>query len=222
MASIVSVQVIDSGGTRLVITLIVKLSCWQIAVEKIGRMHVKFAMMVKVIWKNRNNIDWNYVREGISILGLRAYFNWQDWFATQDTHERNNSNQNSFVWSLPAEGVAWNIGSMSSIEAGTLALKEVVQHVVTMNLDYMIFESDSQVFTQGIHSIATDSSKFNFILLSIKRLLAFISNFEVKFIKRQTNMVADPLVKAVNSWSRRSIVNVIPSCTNFHLINDMS
>ncbi|XP_058782963.1 uncharacterized protein LOC131657600 [Vicia villosa] len=92
-----------------------------------------FAMMVEVIWKNRNNIVWNYVREG----------------------------------------VAWDIGSMSSIEAGSLALKEVVQHVVTMNLDYVIFQSDSQVVTQGIHSIATNSSEFNFILLSIKRLLAF-------------------------------------------------
>ncbi|XP_058777575.1 uncharacterized protein LOC131651865 [Vicia villosa] len=164
------------------------------------------------------------------------HFAMMDWFAAQDNHEKNASNQISVVWSPPAEG--WvkcnadagfnrtyrstNRGCMSSIEAETLALKEVIQHVVTMNLDLVIFESDSQVVIQGIHSTATGSSEFNFILLSIKCLLDFIPNFEVKFIKRQPIMVTDSLVKAANSLSRRSIVNVIPPCIDFHLINNMS
>ncbi|XP_058742161.1 uncharacterized protein LOC131614614 [Vicia villosa] len=139
----------------------------------------RFSMMVEVIWKNRNNIVWNNEREGLSRLGLQTYFNWQDWFAAQDNHERINGNQISLVGSPPVEGlvkcnvdagfnrphrstnrglcfrdnmgrfitagVAWDIGSMSSREADALALKEAVQHAVILNLDHVIFESDSQV-----------------------------------------------------------------------------
>ncbi|XP_058776331.1 uncharacterized protein LOC131650640 [Vicia villosa] len=216
----------------------------------------RFAMMVEVIWKNRNNIVWNNEREGMARLGLQAYVNWQDWFTTQIAQERSNSNHLPVVWSPPADnwvkcnvdadfnksyrstnrgwffrdnlgrfitaGIAWDIGSMSTIEAEALALKEVVQHAISLNLNFVIFESDSQVVIQDIHSNVSGLSEFNLILLSIKCLLALIPNFEVKFIKRQANMVADTLVKAVNSWSRRSFVNVIPPCIDFPLINDMS
>ncbi|XP_058741428.1 uncharacterized protein LOC131613804 [Vicia villosa] len=88
-------------------------------------------------------------------------------------------------------GIAWDIDSMSTIEAEALVLKEAVQHAISLNLNFVIFESDSQVVIQGIHSNVSSLSEFNLILLSIKRLLALIPNFEVKFIKRQANMVAD-------------------------------
>ncbi|XP_058759792.1 uncharacterized protein LOC131633093 [Vicia villosa] len=193
----------------------------------------RFAMMVEVIWKNRNNIVWNNEREDMSRLGLQAYVNWQDWFTAQVAQERSNNTHLPVVWFPPVDnwvkcnvdvgfnsayrstnrgwcfrdklgrfitaGTAWDIGSMSTIEAEAIALKEAVQHAISLNLNFVIFESDSQLVVQGIHSNVSGLSEFNLILLSIKRLLALIPNFEVKFIKRQANMVADTLVKAANS-----------------------
>lgn len=43
------------------------------------------------------------------------------------------------------------------------------------------------------------NSEFTFIINYIKLLLLDVSNFEVKFAKRQANMVAHTLAKASNS-----------------------
>ncbi|XP_058741168.1 uncharacterized protein LOC131613523 [Vicia villosa] len=119
-------------------------------------------------------------------------------------------------------GVAWDKGITSPIEAEALALKEAIQTAITMNLNNVIFESDSQVVIHAINSTVTGKSEFNIIITAIRRLLSLVTNFEVKFIKRQANMVVDSLVKAANSWSRRSFVNVAPPCIDIYLVNDMN
>ncbi|XP_058776172.1 uncharacterized protein LOC131650483 [Vicia villosa] len=176
-------------------------------------------MTIEVIWKNRNNIVWNNDREGFSRMGLQAFFNWQEWFTAQDNQNRSSNAHTPVNWSPPSEGwvkcnvdagfnktyrstnrgwcfrdamgrfimtgIAWDIGNLSPLEAEALALKEAVQHAVSLNMNCVIFESDSQLVSKA-------------------------------------NMVADSLVKAANSRSRRNIFNVIPPCNEVHLINDMS
>lgn len=88
---------------------------------------------------------------------------------------------------------------MSIIEAEAMSLKEALQKAINMNSDCVIFESDSQVMAQAIHSNATGSSKSSIMVLSSKWLLKSLPNFEVKFIKRQVIMVAQLLAKATNS-----------------------
>ncbi|XP_058765369.1 uncharacterized protein LOC131638841 [Vicia villosa] len=119
-------------------------------------------------------------------------------------------------------GVAWDTGLISPLEAEALAMKEGIHNAIAMNLTKVIFESDSQVVIHGINSMVTGNFEFNTIIMSIQRLLSSVTNFEVKFIKRQANMVADSLVKAANSWSRRSIVNVNPPCIDTLLFNEMN
>lgn len=80
-----------------------------------------------------------------------------------------------------------------------MALKEALQSVISVQLNNVTFESDSQLVIQAIHSEHVRMSKFCLILLFIKSLLYLFSNFEVKFIKRQVNSVAHTLAKAVNS-----------------------
>ncbi|XP_058763713.1 uncharacterized protein LOC131637140 [Vicia villosa] len=140
-------------------------------------------MAIKIIHvfkqKTRGNKAHMALKIDISKLACKPIFIGK---IAHDTHERNTNNQISLVWSPPVEGwvkcnadadfnrthrstnrgIAWDIGSMPSLEVEALALKEAVQHVVTMNLDYVIFESDFQVVIQGIHSTATGSSEFNF------------------------------------------------------------
>ncbi|XP_058747062.1 uncharacterized protein LOC131620054 [Vicia villosa] len=178
----------------------------------------RFAMVLENLWKSRNNIVWNNNRKDLARIGIQAYYNWFDCFNVQDVHVLNIDSQFPLVWTPPAvgwlkcnvdagfnnhyqtmnrawclrdnlgrfivAGVAWDKGITSPIEVEALALKEAIHIAITMNLNNLIFESDSQV--------------------------------------RQANMVADSLVKAANSWSRRNFVNVVPPCIDIHLVNDMS
>lgn len=60
------------------------------------------------------------------------------------------------------------------------------------------------------------------IISCIKNLLLYNANFEVKFVKRQTNSVAYLLAKLVNSWTRHSVFHLIPQCIEQYLSNEMS
>ncbi|XP_058770455.1 uncharacterized protein LOC131644078 [Vicia villosa] len=193
----------------------------------------RFAVMMEVLWKNRNNVVWNNDRGDISRLGLQAYFNWHDWFAAREVQDIPNGVQIPLTWSPPAvgwikyntdagfntshnstnkgwcfrnnigsfitAGIAWDVGTMSIVEAEALALKEAMQHAISLNMECVIFESESQVVVQAVNSNDTGCSELSFIFLSIKRLLVSFPNFGVKFVKRQVNMVAHSLTKAVNS-----------------------
>ncbi|PNY00942.1 cytochrome p450 [Trifolium pratense] len=45
-----------------------------------------FAMLIWVLWNNRNNIVWNETSESGRTLGLKARHMWEDWFAVQQVH----------------------------------------------------------------------------------------------------------------------------------------
>lgn len=68
-------------------------------------------------------------------------------------------------------GILWDIGLLSTIEVEVLAIKEAVQTVIQLQLDYVIFENDSQTVVQAIHINYGDSSKLSLIVLSLKSLL---------------------------------------------------
>ncbi|XP_058733989.1 uncharacterized protein LOC131605677 [Vicia villosa] len=119
-------------------------------------------------------------------------------------------------------GTAWDGGTLSILEAGALALKEAIQGVITQHLGHVLFESDSQLVVQSLRSNAHGTSEFNFIISSIKLLLLDFPHFEVKFVKRQANLVAHTLAKAANSWTRRMLFDEIPPCIFSHLNNEKS
>lgn len=118
-------------------------------------------------------------------------------------------------------GVAWDPGTLPVIEVEALALKEAIHEAIDLHLENVIFESDSQRAIQAIHSNHTGGSEFNFIIKSIKTLLHVSPNFEVKFIKHQANSIAHSLRREANSWSRRSVFNLIPLCIEQYLINKL-
>ncbi|XP_058762257.1 uncharacterized protein LOC131635640 [Vicia villosa] len=113
----------------------------------------RFAVVLDVIWKNRNDLIWHNEKEEATKLG-----------------------------------VAWDIGTLSILEAEASAIKEAIEGAIAMHLEKVIFESDAQ---------------------------------QVKFIKRQANLVAHSLAKAANSWTRRSVINSIPPCIQPIILNEM-
>ncbi|XP_058746610.1 uncharacterized protein LOC131619538 [Vicia villosa] len=181
----------------------------------------RFAVMLDVIWNNRNNAIWNNESEEASKLGQQAFYRWQDWFSAQNGEQSGESAQPQLIWVPPDTGTAWDSNLLPVVEAEAVALQEAIHGAIENQLDKVIFESDSLRVVQAIHSNHSGNSEFSVIILSIQRLLQCYSNFEVKFIKRQTNMVAHSLAKAANSWSRRSNFNVPPPCIEHILINEM-
>ncbi|XP_058732899.1 uncharacterized protein LOC131604480 [Vicia villosa] len=119
-------------------------------------------------------------------------------------------------------GTAWDNSNFSVLEAEASALKEAIHSVIMFHNAPTIFESDSQQVVQALTSNKPGSSEFSSIINSIKLLLLDFPYFEVKFIKRQANMVAHTLAKATNSWSRRCMFDVIPPCITLYLINESS
>ncbi|XP_058776491.1 uncharacterized protein LOC131650796 [Vicia villosa] len=144
----------------------------------------------------------------------------------QNIREPQLDNGEVVTWNPPPFGsfkcTAWDSSTFSVLEAEALALKEAIQSVIMLHNAPTIFESDSQQVVQALSSNTPGSSGFISIINSIKSLLLDFPNFEVKFIKRQANMVAHTLAKAANSWSRRYMFDVISPCITFYLINESS
>ncbi|XP_058784473.1 uncharacterized protein LOC131659278 [Vicia villosa] len=162
----------------------------------------RFAVMMDVLWKNRNDFIWHNEKEEAPKLGMITFRNWHDWLTAQRTQGRENNVQNITNWNPPAEGwlkcnvdagfnshvgttnrgwcirdkrgnfiiagVAWDIGTLSILEAEAYALKEAIEGAITLHLDNIIFESDSQQVVQAIHSDHEGGSEFSLIIMSIK------------------------------------------------------
>ncbi|XP_058751093.1 uncharacterized protein LOC131624131 [Vicia villosa] len=164
----------------------------------------------------RDLVQWNPHSSGCFKCNVDAAFNQRVGSTDRGWCIRND--HGNFI----AAGTAWDMCNFSVLEAEALALKEAIQASSTFHNAPMIFESDSQQVVKALGSNSKGSSEFITIINSIKSLLLDFPNFEVKFIKRQANMVAHNLAKAANFWSRRCLFDVIPPCITFHLINESS
>ncbi|XP_058783650.1 uncharacterized protein LOC131658361 [Vicia villosa] len=128
----------------------------------------RFAVMMDVIWKNRNDFIWHNEKEEASKLGMIAFHNWQNWLTAQRFQGRENTHQNITSWNPPMEGwlkwnvdagfnnhfgptnrgrcvrgkqgnfiiagVAWDIGTLSILEAEASALKEAIEGPIALHL----------------------------------------------------------------------------------------
>jgi hypothetical protein len=65
-------------------------------------------------------------------------------------------------------------------------------------------------------------SEFHALVYLIKSILVLHSNFEVKFVKRQANMVAHTLARVACSWASHRIFEICPPYIDSTLNNDMN
>jgi len=94
--------------------------------------------------------------------------------------------------------------------------------ILTNIWDQVVFESDSATIVQAPSSPGHGDSEFYAIIYSIIYQLSLHSNFEVKFVRRQANMVAHTLARAVCYWASHRIFYSYPSCIEHLLIKDNS
>jgi ribonuclease HI len=107
-------------------------------------------------------------------------------------------------------------------EGEALALLEALREAIARGWSNVVFESDSKVVVDAVHSNFQGNSELSSLISSIKLLLLCHSNFEVKFTKRQANTAAHTLARAACSWPRRMFFNSVPLCIEPLIINDMS
>jgi hypothetical protein len=72
-------------------------------------------------------------------------------------------------------------------------------------LDMVQFESDSHGLSEAIRIRHNGISEFSLIVADITQLMLSCVNFEMKFIRRQANMVVHALAPEANS---RAIVSI--------------
>jgi ribonuclease HI len=93
----------------------------------------------------------------------------------------------------------WFEGNCSVIEGEAIALIEALKAMQLRNIQQVQFETDSKIVADAILHQNGGLSEFCLLIRHISNLLLSNENFSVKFIKRQANMVAHTLARAVIS-----------------------
>jgi ribonuclease HI len=111
---------------------------------------------------------------------------------------------------------------LNTLEGEAMAIKEAMSELMLRGFSNVIFESDSKIAVDAISSRHVGISEFSVLISDIKSLLDANSNFEVKFVKRQANMVAHSLARAAYSMTSHNIFEIIPRCIVNYLMNEMN
>ena len=86
--------------------------------------------------------------------------------------------------------------------------------------DRIVFESDSATLVQTLLYSGHGDLEFYAIVFNIIYQLSLHSNFKVKFVRRQANMVAHTLARGACSWANHRIFYSYSSCVEHWMIND--
>ncbi|GAU45948.1 hypothetical protein TSUD_238520 [Trifolium subterraneum] len=109
----------------------------------------------------------------------------------------------------------------TSVEGEAWALLLAMEEARHRGLDRVQFESDSKVLVEAIHMQRRDNSEFLSIVHDILSFMSSFINFEVKFVRRQANLVAHTFARAANSWASFHRFEIIPVCIEHLVFNEM-
>ncbi|GAU32086.1 hypothetical protein TSUD_53540 [Trifolium subterraneum] len=115
----------------------------------------------------------------------------------------------------------WQQTMISSVEGEACALLLAMEEARHRGLDRVQFESDSKVLIEAIHMQRRGNSEFLSIVHDILSLMSSFINFEVKFVRRQANLVAHTLARATNSWANFHRFENILFCIEHLIFNEM-
>lgn len=111
---------------------------------------------------------------------------------------------------------------MTVLEGEAMALLEVIQFAEQNGWEKVVFESDSATVVNALSSHRRSDFEFQAIISCIVAKLVLHSNFKLKFIRRQANMVARTLARAAYSSASRRVFEFYPPCIEQYVINDIS
>ncbi|XP_073295662.1 uncharacterized protein [Primulina huaijiensis] len=110
-------------------------------------------------------------------------------------------------------------GRVGIEDAEEMAFKEALSWVEGMNVQDVIFESDSKVVVEAINLEREDDSEFGAIISECREVLRQRPSFSVCFTRRQAIKVAHNLARASCFYARHSIWNTPPDFI-FDVLNE--
>jgi ribonuclease HI len=115
----------------------------------------------------------------------------------------------------------WQQLILSTEKDEAWTLLQVMNGAKHRGLERVQFESDSQVLVEAIRTKQRSNSEFLSIINDIILVMLSCANFEVKFIMRQVNSVTHTLARAANSWTSFHRFEIILSCIELLIINEI-
>ncbi|GAU15596.1 hypothetical protein TSUD_108550 [Trifolium subterraneum] len=156
------------------------------------------------IWNNRNNWVWNGTKDTAKSIVLQATHMVGEWRAINLLHQQKCSNATvtTHVCDTAATVRGTNISmhELTIVEGEAMTILHAMREAVSRGWTNIMFESDSTIVVDAIHSNCQGLSELSSIIAAIRLLLQCNSNFEIKFTKRQANMAAHTLARAAISW----------------------
>jgi ribonuclease HI len=91
----------------------------------------------------------------------------------------------------------WQQHVYSVVECEAWALLHAMKETIHRGFERIQFESDSKLLVNAINSRRRDNSEFSLIVKDFILLMSSSNvNFEIKFVRRQTNLVTHTLTRA--------------------------
>ncbi|GAU19603.1 hypothetical protein TSUD_304150 [Trifolium subterraneum] len=188
--------------------------------DTVGRV----AMLLWCIWHNRNDKLWNDNVQMPRQIGRHAFDAWNDWYSMPrqiGRHAFDAWNDWYSVHKLQSNNVS------GTTEADLVRWEKPALDWVKCNVD-VAFVSGSGRISVGLcfrdnsgHFMAEATLSFCQLFSDILSLMSSFINFEVKFVRRQTNLVAHTLARAANSWADFHRFENIPFCIEQLVFNEM-
>ncbi|KAI5430112.1 hypothetical protein KIW84_034620 [Lathyrus oleraceus] len=124
-----------------------------------------------------------------------AFYSWNDRYLAQNFQEDIEIDQSQDYWEPPIQG--W-------VKSEARAVKEAIQKVTYLQMDWVIFESDLQMMVQAIYSDKDGNFVFSVILLDIKNLLVCnpVGDFSITHDFSSNEIYSRPMQLCVKAWKR--------------------
>ncbi|GAU33334.1 hypothetical protein TSUD_165990 [Trifolium subterraneum] len=167
------------------------------SVHKLQSNNVSGTTEADVVRWEKSALDWMPTVQ----IGRHAFDAWSDWYSVHKLQSNNVSG------TTEADVVRWEKSALdwqtviSSVEGEAWALLLAMEEARHRGLNRVQFESDSKILIEAIHMKRRGNSEFLSIVRDILSIMSSFINFEVKFVRRQANLVAHTLARAANSWA---------------------
>ncbi|GAU23029.1 hypothetical protein TSUD_336770 [Trifolium subterraneum] len=103
-----------------------------------------FAVLLWVLWNNRNNSVWNDTREPGRSLGIKARLMWEEWNSVNQLQQRHQIADQQQQPLFVTAGTMWKEGNFSVVEGESTALLYAMQEMERQDFFHVIFETDSK------------------------------------------------------------------------------
>jgi len=115
----------------------------------------------------------------------------------------------------------WYEGKPLPREAEAVGLRDAIPWLGRLGLSKVLIELDCKLVIDSIFYRNSNQAEFGSIISECRSLLKHYSNFKISFVRRQTNFVARMLARASRLNARHQEFNLIPSCIETIVRNEI-